>query len=508
MRIALFTEGTYPVTSGGVSTWCEHLITGLPEHEFIPVTLIGAHERVQLELPSNVAADEITLIPMWGRVRPCPPLRYAPSGRRLSHLLERLWAAILPAEPHSTGDLDEFTTVLKKLTSWQGPRLSSLLDRYSSIEWIIEAWHQHRYNIPGQPRLTLADAAAASAYVDRVLALADAWWPDVDVSHVASNGPPALLALGRWWRQGTPIVVTEHGIYLRERHLALSKSSMSWSSRYVTGAFLRMLTQVAYLEAVQLAPVSEFNRLWEIELGAPAGKTTAILNGVDVDQYHPIEHEPTAPTVSFVGRIDPLKALEVMIDAFALVRERIPDARLRLFGPTPKGDEEYREGLEAQIERLGLGESVTFEGEVPDSMQAIAAGHVVALSSISEGLPFTVIEAMMAGRATVNTDVGGVAEVVGASGEAGLLVPPRDPERLAEGLVTLLQNPDMRAAMGVRARRRALELFSLTTFIDRYRELYQLALGEGAVSERVNMRRLSFGESEPVQAAGQGGGVA
>ncbi len=268
-----------------------------------------------------------------------------------------------------------------------------------------------------------------------------------------------------------------------------------------------MLSQVAYREAVRLAPVSEFNRNWEIELGAPAGKTATILNGVDVDLYHPMEHEPKAPTVSFVGRIDPLKALEVLIDAFALVRERIPDARLRLFGPTPKGDEAYREGLERQILQLGLDEAVTFEGAVPDSMHAIAAGHVVALSSISEGLPFTVIEAMMAGRATVNTDVGGVAEVVGTDGEAGLLVHPRDPRQLADGIIALLQDPDRRQAMGRKARARALELFSLTTFVDRYRDLYEMALNDVAVSEPVQMKRLVTAEAED-QNNSQAGGVA
>ena len=154
-----------------------------------------------------------------------------------------------------------------------------------------------------------------------------------------------------------------------------------------------------------------------------------------------------------------------------------------------------------------MDEAVTFEGAVPDSMHAIAAGHVVALSSISEGLPFTVIEAMMAGRATVNTDVGGVAEVVGTDGEAGLLVHPRDPRQLADGIIALLQDPDRRQAMGRKARARALELFSLTTFVDRYRDLYEMALNDVAVSEPVQMKRLVTAEAED-QNNSQAGGVA
>lgn len=476
MRIGLLNEGTYPVARGGVTTWCEHLVAGLPQHQFIPVTLVAQDERVVLDLPANVPPDEVTLIPMWGRVAGPPPLAWHRHGRRLRGLLRRLWAAVLPAQPDSPGNMEEFVTVLKELTGWDGPPLARLVDRDSSTRWILQAWHGHRESRPDLPELTLAEAGATAVFVDRMVAVADAEWPDVDVTHLATNSPPALLALGRRWQRGTPIVLTEHGIYLRERHLALGETSMAWASRYVVGAFLRMLAQATYAEATRIAPVSDFNRQWELRMGADPARTTVIPNGVDVDRFHPLVEEPDVPTVSFVGRIDPLKGLEVMLDAFALVHERLPEARLRLFGPTPKGDEDYRARLETQVDQLGLRRAVTFEGRVESSMEAFRAGHVVALSSISEGLPFTVIEAMMAGRATVNTDVGGVAEVIGPDGLAGSLVPPRDPRALADGLLALLQDDDLRHEMGRRARERALALFDLRTFVRRYGEVYEHAL--------------------------------
>lgn len=478
MRIGLLTEGTYPVARGGVTTWCEQLIEGLPDDDFIPVTLISSKEKVILDLPPNVPADEVTLIPMWGRVAGPPPLVWARHARNLTRLLERLWAAVLSPDHGPTGDQEAFTAALKELTGWQGPSLARLIDRYSSTHPILQAWERHRAANPDLPGMTLGDAAATAVFVDRMIAVADADWPEVDVSHVASNSPPALLALGRWWQRGTPIVVTEHGIYLRERHLALAETSMAWTSRYVIGRFLRMLGQATYAAARYIAPVSDFNRQWELELGADPDRTAVIYNGVDTDLYHPLE-EPGEPTISFVGRIDPLKALEVLVEAFALVRRRVPAARLRLFGPTPKGNEAYHEELQAQIDALGLTEAVTFEGRVASSMQAFAAGQVVALSSISEGLPFTVIEAMMAGRATVNTDVGGVAEVVGRDGAAGIVVPPRDPRAFADALVSLLQDDALRQEIGRTARVRAMELFDLTTFLHSYRDLYRAAaLGE------------------------------
>jgi glycosyltransferase involved in cell wall biosynthesis len=97
------------------------------------------------------------------------------------------------------------------------------------------------------------------------------------------------------------------------------------------------------------------------------------------------------------------------------------------------------------------------------------------LSSISEGFPFTLIEAMSCGRATVSTDVGGVREAVG---DSGLVVPPREPEAMARAALELLRDPRRRAAMGEAARLRVIEQFTLRQTVDTFRSIYlELALG-------------------------------
>jgi glycosyltransferase involved in cell wall biosynthesis len=106
---------------------------------------------------------------------------------------------------------------------------------------------------------------------------------------------------------------------------------------------------------------------------------------------------------------------------------------------------------------------------VEDIRDAYAAGNVVMLSSISEGFPFTLIEAMSCGRATVSTDVGGVREAVG---DTGLVVPPRDPERMARAALKLLGDPALRAGMGEAARLRVIEQFTLRQTISAFREIY------------------------------------
>lgn len=192
--------------------------------------------------------------------------------------------------------------------------------------------------------------------------------------------------------------------------------------------------------------------------------------------------EPELPTMSWAGRVDPIKDLETLIRAFAIVKAELPDARLRLFGGTARGAEGYRDGCIALAAELGLADSVAFEGRVEDIKDAYAAGSIVMLSSISEGFPFTLIEAMSSGRATVSTDVGGVREAVG---DTGLVVPPREPEPMARAALELLRDPERRAVMGAGARIRVVEQFTLRQTIDAFRGIYAELLGQRPESTRL-----------------------
>jgi len=119
------------------------------------------------------------------------------------------------------------------------------------------------------------------------------------------------------------------------------------------------------------------------------------------------------PTLVWLGRIDPLKDVETLLLTFAKVREVKPETRLRIFGTASKENRGYLKICEDLAESLDLGDSVTFEGHVESVLDAYHAGDVVLLTSISEGFPYTLIEAMAAGKATVATDVGGVREATG-----------------------------------------------------------------------------------------------
>jgi glycosyltransferase involved in cell wall biosynthesis len=473
MRVALINEGTYPYATGGVSTWCNQLVRGLPEVRWRLVSIVaGDHPPPPPALPSNVEA--VVPVPVWGSPR---PVRY-PAARAAA----RMCRGMLSDTP---AGLAVFAEGLRELAvaaiagrrpvwssraTGRGPgwRRAALgrhpLHGLPLADILLDAWA----GSPSLPPLTLRDADDAAVLLEHAVRPLAARMPaGLDLCHANANGLAALVALAAKWRDGLPFALTEHGVYLRERYF--STADLAPGVKAALLRFHRALARVAYSEAALVAPVSGFNRRWEVRHGADPARVVVVPNGVDPVRFAPIDTEPAAPTISWVGRIDPLKDLTTLIRAFGYVRAWLPAARLHLAGPVPAGNEAYARDCERLATDLQVADAVAFAGPVPCSRDAFAAGHLAALSSVSEGMPYTVIEAMMCGRATVSTDVGGVAEAVG---DAGLVVPPRDPQGFATACLELLTDPVRRHEIAARARQRALAEFTLDRCVGAYRRHY------------------------------------
>ena len=460
MRVALVAEGCYPYVTGGVSTWCDQLVRGLPDHDFevVAVTATG-RARPVLALPDNVR--RLRAVPLWDWT----PRRRRPDAAaldRLDGVYRALLAAMLDPQAVQRG----FDLALRELFDLaRGHDLTAAFADDRVVRALLDVWPDAYPDVP----LPVRDAVEATELMAHMLLPLAAPLPRVDVCHPVSNGLPALVALATKWRYGTPYVMSEHGVYLRERYLGFQSVEYRWPVKAVMLGFMRRLCTTAYAQADLVTPVNVYNRRWEVRHGADPDRIRTVYNGVDAAALPAADGEPDVPTVGWVGRVDPLKDLATLVRAFALVRDRVPDAVLRLFGPVPAGNEEYAEEVRAVVTDLGLDDVVTFEGPVRPATTAYHASTVVALSSISEGLPYTVMEAMMCARATVSSDVGGVCEV---AGPAGVVVPPRDPQALADALADLLLDDDRRHATARAARERALELFRLETMLDAFREVY------------------------------------
>ncbi|WP_242587708.1 GT4 family glycosyltransferase PelF [Streptomyces sp. MST-110588] len=471
----MLTEGTYPHVTGGVSTWCDQLVRGMPEVTFHVIALTGSgREPVTWELPENVRRH--SSVPMWGPPpgrRGARPL-WGRERRRFIDIYERFLLSLL--DPQSCTDFGAELYHLAELA--REGRLSAALRTEAALRSLMWIWTlPHTATRAAEP--TVHDALTATDLLEHALRPLAVRIPADSVAHSVSNGLATLPALVAKKFDQVPFLLTEHGIYLRERYLGYRSGAQRWPVKALMLGFYRQLTIESYRAADLITPCNQYNRRWEERGGTPSEKIRTVYNGVDPHAFPHAGAEPDTPTLSWAGRIDPIKDLETLIRAYALMRKEVPELRLRLYGGVPNGCEEYHGRCEKLAASLGVSDGVSWEGRVCDVAAAYASGSIVMLSSISEGFPFSLIEAMSCGRSTVSTDVGGVREAVG---DAGRVVPPREPEAMAKATLELLHGGwEMRAELGSRARQRVIDQFTLRRSVDGFRTIYrELAAGAPA----------------------------
>lgn len=274
--------------------------------------------------------------------------------------------------------------------------------------------------------------------------------------------PFSYAQLARLLYPSAPILFTEHGRhqpdYPRRKRMLFNR----WMLR-------RRDHVVAVGEAVKQALIANE--------GLPAGRIEIVYNGIDTDRFTPssdervkVRHElglnPDSLAIFQVARLDYLKDHPTAVRAVARVVKEVPDARLFLVGEGPE-----RPAVEAEIDRVGARQQVIFLGLRKDIPQLLRGADVFLLTSTSEGIPLTIIEAMATALPVVSTNVGGTGEVI--TEQTGLLAPSGDDAALAAALVRLANDSPLRRQMGDAGRRRAVETFSEAQMANRYSDLYQ-----------------------------------
>jgi glycosyltransferase involved in cell wall biosynthesis len=253
-------------------------------------------------------------------------------------------------------------------------------------------------------------------------------------------------------------VFTEHG--------RLSDAPPSAKRRIATRLWLRARFPDA------MFAVSEELRQYMCVAGFPGDRVGVVPNGIDpgvevsagsrAEARHALGLVNWAPVVGTVARLDPVKDLGTLVQAFARVRQQVPGARLVVVG-----DGVERARLEQHARQANLDGSVQFTGMRPDARLLLPAFDVYVNSSVSEGISLTILEAMAASLPVVATRVGGNPEVVDED-RTGTLVPPRDGEALASAMLSVVADPARRAAMGRAGRRRVVGRFSFQRMLDSY----------------------------------------
>jgi len=288
---------------------------------------------------------------------------------------------------------------------------------------------------------------------------------NVRILHCHQYTPWFYGILSKLLKPELKVVFTEHGRFYPD--------VVSWKRRCfnkVMGPLTDCITGVSPATLKALREVEGFN----------ASRMLLIYNGVDGSNFEVPDSRtelrsklglsPARHYFILTCRLDPIKWIDGLLQAFRLVVDRSPETGLLLIG-----DGHLRESIASQIRQLGLQDHVVMPGYQPNVAEWLKAADVFVMSSLSEGTSVSLIESMAAGLPCVVTRVGGNEHVM-QDGVTGVLVPPRSVEALAEGMHRMIVDWDMRARFGQNALKRFKEHFQLTAMLQGYEGIYRSLL--------------------------------
>jgi glycosyltransferase involved in cell wall biosynthesis len=334
--------------------------------------------------------------------------------------------------------------------------------------------------------------------------------PPARLYHAVSAGYNAFAGALARKRSGTPLLLTEHGIYIRERAIEIAQAEWIYGDGHdhqhegpsrgaqpmADGFFhnwwldmFRFMTKFVYDSADRIVSITEANQRYELEYGADPEKLRVIPNGIPVDGLVDLQRtyqNGSDPfVVGFVGRVVPMKDVITFIRAVRHASSIIPNLAAYIVGPVDE-DPEYFAECQREVSLLQLDDMVQFTGpaDVRDYYQKT---DVLVLTSLSEAQPLVVIEANCAGLPVVASDVGDCDRLVFGTtpedqslGPSGLLTPPASPQATAEALARLWRDPALRQAMGRAGRQRATRYYRQDDMVSAYRRLYDEFLASGS----------------------------
>lgn len=471
MRVCIICEGSYPYVPGGVSSWVQMLCTQFSDIEFV----IWAIATTREEMPHPVYAIPENVVEM--RTVYLGDAVFEKKGQKV-HLTRKEKDALRELMDGSS-DVINWEGVLE-LTKHHHDHMSDLLMSTSFFDVCKE-----EYRRQDSKKVFLQFLWNMRGIYFPLMYLLSQPIPKADIYHAVSAGYAGILGSCASYTMRAPFLLSEHGIYTREREEDIIRSN--WVEGEFKGLwidFFKKLSYIAYQQASIVTTLFETNRSLQVELKCPPEKIVIIPNGVnahDFDQCRTLESAPPF-TLGTVLRVVPIKDVKTMLLAFDIVRKEMPDVQLKVMGNVEEDPVYYQECLDLLAE-LGT-EGVQFLGQV-DIREHLPEVDLLLLSSISEGQPLAILEGMAAGIPFVTTNVGDCKALLEGErenddfGPAGAVVPIMDSEAMAQAILRLLRNPSQLAAMGHAGRSRVEAFYSREEMLSAFRGIYDY-LREGS----------------------------
>jgi len=295
-----------------------------------------------------------------------------------------------------------------------------------------------------------------------------------DVFHVPSTGYASLVGIVEKLVHNSPLIITEHGIYHREREREIIISK--WLHEDYKPMWINLfkaISMLAYDFCDVLTTLFQKNQMFQLELGANPEKMIIIPNGIDVDSFDLPKEEHEGFVIGFVGKVTRIKDVKTAIRSIRIVKDVLKDEKIKflIIGPTDE-EEDYYEECKALTKNLFLDDVVEFLGR-QNVREYYPKLDLLLLSSVSEGQPLVILEAMAAGVPVVATDVGACREIIyDENGQCGIIVPPKNHLMMAKAILKLIEDKEMRDTFSKNAKKVVRKKYRLDLMRERYKNLF------------------------------------
>lgn len=467
MKVCLVAEGCYPYVVGGVSSWVHSLIQQFPNIEFTLAAIVSDRSisgKFAYTLPDNLTeVREIYLNDsQWlqgGKKNRKSKVTLSPEeyeALRALVLGEKVdWNIVF----HMFQDKDISVDQLLMGKDFLHIAEEVYKLRYTNIVFSDFLWTLRSIYLPLGFTLQFRPAEA-------------------DLYHCVATGYSGIIGSMAKVLYGSRLVISEHGIYTREREEEIIKA------RWVQGVYkdfwieqFRKLSLCAYSHADMVTSLFDDARSLQIELGCPKEKTKVTPNGIVVENYEDIPlKDPKDPMINVgaVLRVAPIKDVKTMISAFYYAKKRDSRLKLWIMGPWEE-DEEYAQECFDLVENLQV-QDVVFTGRI-NTKDYIGKMDMLILTSISEGQPLTILEGFAAKKPMIATNVGNCAGLIYGEaddlGAAGIVLPVMNIGKISDAIVELAGDEEKRRQMGEIGYQRVCSKYRIEYMRQTYEEIYR-----------------------------------